>query len=183
MFYFSWVFVGWKERVWGKLTASLQAPWRSWPIKWNPIFSLSWICEKYEKDARLLSRQNVPVFLFRIGFHVVKLNSLISSVLVTIDSLMQTNSSPGKTMLEKPQCNSDVPSDKQPESCSVVSDSLWAHELYSPWNSPGQNAGVSSCCLLQGIFPTQGSNPGALHCRWILHIWTTRETQIVVHDC
>ena len=113
MFYFSWVFVGWKERVWGKLTASLQAPWRSWPIKWNPIFSLSWICEKYEKDACLLSRQNVPVFLFRIGFHVVKLNSLISSVLVTIDSLMQTNSSPGKTMLEKPQCNSDVPSDKQ----------------------------------------------------------------------
>ena len=26
MFYFSWVFLGWRERVWGKLTASLQAP-------------------------------------------------------------------------------------------------------------------------------------------------------------
>jgi len=38
-----------------------------------------------------------------------------------------------------------------------------------PWNSPGQNAGMGSCSLLQGIFPTQGSNPGLLHCRWIIY--------------
>ena len=31
--------------------------------------------------------------------------------------------------------------------------------IYSPWNSPGQNTGMVSCSLLQGIFPTQGSNP------------------------
>ena len=30
------------------------------------------------------------------------------------------------------------------------------------WNSPGQNTGVGSCSLLQGIFPTQGLNPGLL---------------------
>ena len=41
--------------------------------------------------------------------------------------------------------------------------------LYSPWNSPGQNTGVGSFSLLQGIFPTQGSNPGFPHCRWILY--------------
>ena len=42
--------------------------------------------------------------------------------------------------------------------------------LYSPWNSPGsQNTGGGSCSLLQGIFPTQGSNPGLPHCRWILY--------------
>ena len=29
------------------------------------------------------------------------------------------------------------------------------HGLYSPWNSPGQNTGVGSLSLLQGIFPTQ----------------------------
>ena len=52
---------------------------------------------------------------------------------------------------------------------SVMSDSLWPHGLYSPWNSPGQNTGVGSLSLLQGIYPTQGSNPGLLHCRWILH--------------
>ena len=40
--------------------------------------------------------------------------------------------------------------------------------LYSPWNSPGQNTGVGSLSLLQGIFPTQGSNPGLPHCRRIL---------------
>ena len=41
--------------------------------------------------------------------------------------------------------------------------------LYSPWNSLGQNTGVGSLSLLQGIFPTQGSNPGLLHCRQILY--------------
>ena len=51
----------------------------------------------------------------------------------------------------------------------VMSDSLWPHGLYSPWNSPGQNTGVGSLSLLQGIFPTQGSNPSLLHCRWILY--------------
>ena len=38
-----------------------------------------------------------------------------------------------------------------------------------PWNSPGQNTGVVSLFLLQGIFPTQGSNPGLPHCRQILY--------------
>ena len=41
--------------------------------------------------------------------------------------------------------------------------------LYSPWNSPGQNIGVGSRSLLQGIVPTQGSNSGLPHCRWILY--------------
>ena len=39
----------------------------------------------------------------------------------------------------------------------------------SPWNSPGQNTGVGSLSLLQGIFPTQGLNPGLSHCRQILY--------------
>ena len=55
------------------------------------------------------------------------------------------------------------------ESCSVISDSRWPHGLYSSWNSPGQNTGVGSCSLLQRIFPTQGSNPGLLHCRRLLY--------------
>ena len=58
---------------------------------------------------------------------------------------------------------------KVSESHSVVSDSLQPHGLYSPWNSPGQNTGVGSLSLLQGIFPIQGSNPGLSHCRWILY--------------
>ena len=41
--------------------------------------------------------------------------------------------------------------------------------IYSPWNSPGQNTRVGSFPLLQGIFPTQGSNPGFPHCRQVLY--------------
>ena len=55
------------------------------------------------------------------------------------------------------------------ESRSVMSNSLQPHGLYSPWNSPGWNTGVGSRSLLQGIFPTQGSNPGLPHCRQILY--------------
>ena len=51
------------------------------------------------------------------------------------------------------------------ESHSVIQ----PHELYSSWNSPGQNTGVGSCSLLQGIFPTQGLNQGLLHRRQILY--------------
>ena len=44
----------------------------------------------------------------------------------------------------------------------------------TPWtiqsmDSRGQNTGVGSLSLLQGIFPTQGSNPGLPHCRWVLY--------------
>ena len=61
------------------------------------------------------------------------------------------------------------PEVKWSESRSVVSDSLRPHGLYSSWNSPGQNTGVGSLSLLQGIFPTQGLNPGLPHCRRILY--------------
>ena len=54
---------------------------------------------------------------------------------------------------------------------------LQPHELYSPFNSLGQNTGVfqlwvsqkGSRFLLQGIFPTQGSNPDLPHSRQILY--------------
>ena len=50
-----------------------------------------------------------------------------------------------------------------------MSNSLWPHGLYIPWNSPGQNTGVGSHSFLQGLFPTQGSSPGLSHCRQILY--------------
>ena len=58
---------------------------------------------------------------------------------------------------------------KESEIHSVVSNSLLHCGLYSPRNSPGQNTGVGSLSLLQGIFPTQGSNPGLPHCEQILY--------------
>ena len=54
---------------------------------------------------------------------------------------------------------------KEVQSCPTLFDPMDC----SPWNSPGQNTGACSLSLLQGIFPTQGSNPGFLHCRCILY--------------
>ena len=57
---------------------------------------------------------------------------------------------------------------------SVMTNSLQAHglqpsRLLCPWDFPDKNTGVGCHALLQGIFPTQGSNPGLLHCRQILY--------------
>ena len=61
--------------------------------------------------------------------------------------------------------------------CSVVSDPAtpWTGptKLLCPWNFPGKDTsleiGMGCHFLFQGIFPTQGLNPGFLHCRWILY--------------
>ena len=66
------------------------------------------------------------------------------------------------------------------ESHSVVSNSLRPHGLYSPWSSPGQNTGVGILSLLQGIFPTQGSNPGLPHCRRIFYQLNHKESQRIL---
>ena len=70
-------------------------------------------------------------------------------------------------------------SEFESESCSIVSDSLQPHGLYTPRNSPGQNTGVGSLSLLQGMFPTQESNLGLLHCKLTLYSWTIRKAHKV----
>jgi len=62
------------------------------------------------------------------------------------------------------------------ESLSIMSDSLLPHGPYGPWNS-GQNTGVGSRSLLQGIFLTQGSNPGSPHWGRFFTSWAKREGQ------
>ena len=98
---------------------------------------------------------------------------------VTLESIPETNASTCNCLspLHEWCCNAGRENPQIPqwslqdesESHSVVSDSLCPHGLYSPRNSPGQNTGVGSRSLLQGIFPTQGSNPGLSYCRWILY--------------
>ena len=67
------------------------------------------------------------------------------------------------------------------ETHSVVSRSLQPHGLYSPCNSPGQNTGVGSLSRLQGLFLTQESNWGFLHCRWILYQLSYQEADILIN--
>ena len=52
---------------------------------------------------------------------------------------------------------------------TILSDTSDNPMDYSPWSSPGQNAGLGSLALLQQIFPTQELNWGLLHRRWILY--------------
>ena len=60
---------------------------------------------------------------------------------------------------------------KVAQSCLTLCDPM------DPWNSPGHNTGVGCLSLFQGIFPTQGSNPGLPHCRQILYQRSHREAQ------
>ena len=60
------------------------------------------------------------------------------------------------------------------ESHSVVSDSLQPHELYSPWNSPGQNTGVGSLSLLQGS--SQSRDRTQVSCREYISIQDIKNT-------
>ena len=57
------------------------------------------------------------------------------------------------------------------QSCLTLCDphGLEPTRLLCPGNSLGKDTGVGSHSLLQEIFPTQGSNPGLLQCRWILY--------------
>ena len=86
-------------------------------------------------------------------------------------STLALEASPGESSSSHPRLCALTPQprvwDTQSESLSVVSDSLQPHGLYSPWNSLGQNTGVGSLSLLQGISSTLGLNPGLPHCRRI----------------
>ena len=58
--------------------------------------------------------------------------------------------------------------------CLVISNSLGSHglqptRLLCALNFPGKHTGVGCHFLLQGIFLTQGLNPGLPHCRLILY--------------
>ena len=94
-------------------------------------------------------------------------------------TVSETGVRSAKHSKDQETCNKNSPSNPQclsltffpscSASHSVVSDSLWPHGLYSPWNSPGQNTAVGSFSLLRGIFPTQGANLGLPHYRKIFY--------------
>ena len=72
-------------------------------------------------------------------------------------------------------------------SLSVASNFLRPHRLQPArllcsWNSPGKNTGGSSHSILQGIFQTQGSNPGLLYYRQILY-HLSLQGNLVIHIC
>ena len=63
----------------------------------------------------------------------------------------------------------------EPRSPMLQADSLPAETQRKP-----KNTGVGSLSLLQRIFPTQGSNPGLPHCRWILYQLSYKESSRIL---
>ena len=85
-------------------------------------------------------------------------------VMTNLDSMLKSRdiTLPTKVYTVKSGSESEVVS-----SC-LRSCGLQPTRLLRPWDSPGKNTGVGCHFLLQGIFLTQGSNPGLLHCRQTL---------------
>ena len=69
-------------------------------------------------------------------------------------------------------------------SCVQLCVALWTAACQAPllWDSPDKNTGVGHHTLLQGIFPTQGSNPGLLHCRQSLYCLCHQGRKITPYD-
>ena len=66
--------------------------------------------------------------------------------------------------------------------CSYVA--VWLlrpHGLYSPWNSPGQNTGVGSLFLLQGIFPIRDWTQVSCIASGFFTSWATREATFILY--
>ena len=57
-----------------------------------------------------------------------------------------------------------------------------AYRLLCPWDSPGNSTGVDCHSLLQGIFPTWGSNPGLPNCRQTLYRLSHQESPFSKKD-
>ena len=88
------------------------------------------------------------------------------------------------TFVRNPNCfaeGSVMGKKSESESCSVTSNSLQPHGLYSPWNSPGQDTKVGSFSLLQGIFPTQGSKQSLLHSSWATRKTVAKGQELAKH--
>ena len=69
------------------------------------------------------------------------------------------------------------------KSCLILLRPCEPARLLCPWNFPGKNTGVGCHFLLQGIFPSQGSNPHLLLGRQILYHWATRESCLWFYLC
>jgi len=67
------------------------------------------------------------------------------------------------------------------ESHSVVSDSLWSHGLYSPWNSPGQNTGVGNFSLFRGSSRPRHWTQVSRIAGGFFTSWATRKDQEYCH--
>ena len=89
------------------------------------------------------------------------LTCFLSNLHASQEATVRTGSKLGKEYINTLYCHPAYLTymQSESESCSVLSDALQPHGLYSPWNSPGQNTGVGSLSLLPGDLPNTGIEP------------------------
>ena len=111
-------------------------------------------------------KQKFTLTVLNTKTRISRLYQLPSFTLINLPELQFFINKKGKNIMSFIECCTVL-------SSSVVSDSLRPHDCSLAGSSvhgdsPGKNTGVSCHALLQGIFPTQGWNPGLPHCRQIL---------------
>ena len=135
-----------------------------------------------------VSRHTGPCYCFLI-FGLSQ--SLPVSGLIKLNPVNYTTGRNGPSVQPKMECFSFLSMYRVLSSCcyclvtKLYLTLLWPHglqptRLLCPQDFPGKNTGVG-CHFIQGIFPTQGSNPCFLHCSWFLYHWATREAH--KHEC
>ena len=136
------------------------------------------ICKKVKGSVKsLLRNKSRHIFFSKLNFISILVplcvcvyTSAIHFMLTYLNTQFQRW---GGNFLKKTNTLSQLPSQMTAvglsESRSVMSNFLRLHGLYNSWNSLGQNTGMGSLSLLQGIFPTQRLNPGLPHCMRILY--------------
>ena len=143
-----------------------------------------WQASRSEGQSR---KEKVPSVLQPVELDSTNNRNAIGGRLISrVSRNSQANNTLTSDMWDPNQKNSHSRPDSWPiesESHSVVSDSLPPHGLYSPWNSLGQYTGVGSLALLQGIFPTQGLNPGVPYCRQILYQLSHKGSPLTYSNC
>ena len=106
--------------------------------------------------AKHMKRQFNKVYTHMANTHITRYSASLAVRKMQIKTTMQYESESESEVAQSCLTFSN------PMDCSPT-------RLLCPWDFPGKNTGVGCHCLLQRIFPTQGSNPGLLHCRQMLY--------------
>ena len=139
--------------------------------------TLAWKIPRMEEPGRLQSMgsqragHNWATSLHFTSEEIKKNQYIMNN---SINEIKNTLEGTNSRITEAEDRISEVEDRKWKWSCSVISDALQPHGLQPPrllrtWDFPGKSTGVGCHFLLQGTFPTQGSNPGLLHCRQTLY--------------
>ena len=115
--------------------------------------------EKSEKDIILLLQHSLLLRVIWFHFKIDK-NQIKKRVCILLSPYTVIQSNISKTCSKEPLGPQETGMNKV-----KLSFFFSGRHFNSPWSPPGQNTGVGSLSLLQGIFPTQRSNPGLPHCR------------------